>query len=346
MSLLNPKLNVFIIKLEKFNSGNDESQPSFRDLFIQKYSLSKETSDKDLMTNFYNDAINQLGTDKFRKDEKNHKVLGLTKADTSESINNSVVLHSLKFIIEGVIDGGEYGVQRDHADIDNKGKKETLPPNQAVLDNYYLCMQTRLDNSFGVLIVQSYTESTITDSIKKYIEDLFSFQRNYKKPTITPYVPSFFIEQFKKGSTINLFSFQASIGLDESQRDDHLYYEMQDFNIKIEIRPTKTIHADDEKKITSLLNKLVKTISGESKKLVGAKNKRVQIKSGSSNKLASFDIDTELNNIKPTIYVNDIDGIKFNDSTGRLDYSSLSKYCLELMSEIESEIKEKVNPLS
>ena len=129
----NPKLNVYTLRL----NPKDESVETFRDLFKLKYNCDISLSDNDLFTLYFQSFVNGIGDDNFRKDTKNKKVIGTVK---NSNIAIPLFPHDKQYI-DGVIEGGKYGIRREYADTDNKQDKKIIGENNAVLDQYYILLR-------------------------------------------------------------------------------------------------------------------------------------------------------------------------------------------------------------
>ena len=103
----NPKLNVYIISLKP--KKQDENK-TFRDFLKEKYAKNSDMSDKALMKYLFTSFINGVGQDEFHKDDKSKKVIGIDDGNMLP-----MTLYSDTWMIDGVIEGGKYGILRDIA---------------------------------------------------------------------------------------------------------------------------------------------------------------------------------------------------------------------------------------
>ena len=126
---LNPILNVFQIQL----NPTKEEYKTFTDFYNQKFSIQND--EKLLFQSLCAKIIQELGDKEFKKDTISKKVVGVKK---TKKLNNTLKLHSDKYILEGIIEGGKYDNLREYADINNKDSRSLLDRNKAVLDLYYL----------------------------------------------------------------------------------------------------------------------------------------------------------------------------------------------------------------
>lgn len=339
----NPKLNVYILTLK---SKKDDYE-TFRDLIKLKYGCSND-EDKSIFKSFFSNFLDVIGKDNFRKDSKAKKVIGTSKKERIYNDNNvvdddekkySLNLHSTKHIIEGIIDGGKYGILREYADINNKDNKAKLDVDQAVLDKFYILLHTPLNSKYGYLLIQSYTEETIQEPIKNLLRNLFCHENYFGNPIIEPFVPKKFVDKFREESKVRLFTYTKKIGLSEVMRNQKVIVRGQAFDLRIEISP-----CDNEFKPESEeLHQIIKEFDEEKIRETKLKdcNKKIFIED-SKKRRANFDIEKELSNIRPTIYLED-EGVKIDDSTGMPDFEKVKEYCLNLLEEIKKEFNERTD---
>lgn len=182
---LNPKLNIYVVTL---NPRDKTECPTYRDFFKAKYLFDKSVEDNVLLDKFFEEFLNKVGKSEFRKDQKTKKVIGVSEYNPDNKRSSMNVMHQ-RHLIEGLIDGGQYGVLRAYADVDNKNEKTLLGTNNAVLDKFYIYFCTPLNSTYGFLFVQSYTEATILEPIAAFITDLLRCEDYYYNVRIEPYVP-------------------------------------------------------------------------------------------------------------------------------------------------------------
>ena len=322
----NPKLNVYILKL----NNQKESVQTFRDLFKEKFNLPLNVEDKDVFETYFQNFLNGLGKKEFKKDIKAKKVIGVIKED--EDIY-SIKPHYEKHIIEGVIDGGKYGILREYANIDKKDEKQKLDEKNAVLDKFYFLLNTPLNSKHGILLIQSYTEETIQEPFKDLIKPFFSCENYFFNIIIEPFVPEKFVEKFKKEAKVRLFSYSTIMGLGNEVRNEKNDIGENTFEVTINIKPLTDIKPVKEK-LNSILSKLgLKKF--DSKNLEDLPQK-VFIESGAKKRKAHFNIEKEIASIKPTIYLVD-EGINVDKETSLPNFQEIKDFCFGLLVEIYEE---------
>lgn len=330
----NPKLNVYILKL---NNKND-SVETFRDLFKNKYNIPSTENDRKVFERYFQDFLDGLGKDKFRKDTKAKKVLGVYKNSESE-LNFSIVPHYEEHIIEGVIDGGKYGILREYANIDNKENKQKLDAKNAVLDKFYMFLNTPLNSKYGFLLIQSYTEETIQEPLKDFIKPFFSCEDLFFNVIIEPYVPEKFINKFKEEARIRLFSFSTLMGIGNTLRDNEVKVDNNVFEVTINIKPKEPIKPD--KTILKTVLSKIGLKKFDNKNLEELESK-VFVESGTNKRRANFDLKKEIESIRPTIYLED-EGIFVNPDNSMPEFQEIKKFCFSLIKEVKKEFKKNID---
>lgn len=325
----NPKLNVYTLQL---NPQNDSVQ-TFRDLFKYKYNKDAFCSDDDLFKLYFQDFVNGIGDKKFRKDSKNKKVIGKVN---SSSVSVPLFPQNNAYI-DGVIEGGKYGIRREFADTDDKNNKSVISENNAVLDQYYILIYTPLNSQFGFLLIQSYTEETVQDSIKNFVRSFFSCENYFYNIKIEPYVPRKIVEKYMKASRISMFGFTTKTSLTESLRDN-IQIKGQTFEVEIKIKPLETSlnpYSDETAQVFDALGEIEfdgrPLNEGQSKAYVTDDKKRK----------AHYDIERGLKeNVRPTIFLED-EGIVCDKETGVPDFKAIQSYCVSVLEEIKQEFNQQ-----
>lgn len=329
----NPKLNVYILTL----NNQEESIETFRDLFQTKFILNGENTDEKLFLKYFESFLDGIGKDKFHKDIKAKKVIGAAKVE-DEEINYSIKPLIDKNIIHGVIDGGKYGILREYADIDKKENKQKITASNAVLDKFYFLIKTPLNSKFGYLLIQSYTEETIQSPFINFVKPFFSVKDVFHQIIVEPFVPKKFVDKFLDEAKIRMFNFSTITGIGENLRDDDIIIEDQTFEVTINIKPKNDIKPDG-----TIIDKVLSAIGSkkfDNKKLSDLKSK-VFVESGPKKRRANFDIEKELKNIRPTIYLEE-EGIDIDANTSMPNFDQIETFCFELLEEIIKEHKESL----
>lgn len=322
----NPKLNVYTLKL----NPKSDSVETFRDLFKAKYLLDGNTLDQDVFLEYCKRFINGIGDKEFRKDAKNKKVIGTTSG--ADSTLPPLTQQFAQSILNGVIEGGKYGIIREYADTDNKNEKTILDAKKAVLDKYFILLYTPLNSKYGFLLIQSYTEESIQDSLKDFIKVFFSCADEFYNIIIEPFVPQSIVDKYMKEANIKMFSFTNKIGLQSSLRNN-IQIKGQTFEVEIKLKPLEydlNPYADSTSEIIDEIGDKY----FDDFQLKDCK-KRAYI-SDSKNRKTNYDIEQEIRKIKPTIYLEDV-GITPDPNTGLPDFAKIQEYSLTVLREVISE---------
>lgn len=327
---LNPKLNVYVVTL---NPKDKDKNPTYRDLFKAKYKTESKINDSDLQDKFFQNFLNSVGKSTYRKDTKSKKVIGVSEYN-AENQSSSLNIHKSRYVVEGIIDGGQYGVLRAYADVDNKNEKTALGTNKAVLDKFYICLCTPLNSAYGFLFIQSYTESSIQDPIKNFITDLLRWEADFYEVRIEPFVPQKFVDKFKQEARIRMFSYRSKIGVSQIMRENELLLKDQVFNIEIKITPVEDQFFPGTDAAEALSRELAaKQVDGVV--LGDYEQQSVYVQDGQEHK-AHYDISKEIKTIRPTIYLKD-EGVSVDEETGQPDFAQIKQFTLNLLDEVIQE---------
>lgn len=327
---LNPKLNIYVVSL---NPKDKKKSPTYREFFKAKYHLGMFVEDKVLLDKFFEEFLNKVGKSKFRKDKKSKKVIGVSEFNPDNNKASINVMHK-RNLIEGLIDGGQYGVLRAYADVDNKIEKTNLGINKAVLDKFYICFCTPLNSAYGFLFVQSYTEATIQEPIAAFITDLLRCEDYYYNVRIEPYVPKKFVEKFKKSAKVRLFTYRSKIGLSNIMREKQHLFKGQSFDVEIRISPLDEEILPGSDMALAVRNELAqKQFDGVN--LHDYDDQKVYIEQGDGHK-AHYDVKKDLETIRPTIYLTD-EGIEIDSATGQPNFTQIKNFTLSLLEEVMNE---------
>lgn len=327
---LNPKLNVYVVTLNPRDRG---SHPTFRDLFKEKYHKTATVGDDELRKDFFKDFLDKVGKSQYRKDKGSKKVIGVSEYDDKSGTSS---LHPLfqRDVVEGIIDGGQYGILRAYSDVDNKAQKVALETNKAVLDKFFICLCTPLNSAYGFLLLQSYTEASIQEPVKDFILDLLKCEDKYYGVRIEPYVPKKFVERFKAESKVRMFTYRSKVGVSDIMRDNQLLMKGQTFEVEISIRPLEEDFLPGTIKTKALTEQLgTKRFDNVS---LGDYNERSVYVNDSKDRKAHYDIAKEIESIRPTIYLAD-EGIVLDEKTGQPDFEQIKNFTLSLLEEVKRE---------
>jgi len=327
---LNPKLNVYIVTLNPKTKGENKT---YRDLFKAKYKADSHMSDSELREKLFQDFLNGVGKNDYRKDTKSKKVIGVSEYDAENQKSSLNLINDID-VVEGIIDGGQYGVLRAYADVDNKNNKTALGTNNAVLDKFYICFCTPLNSAYGFLFIQSYTESAIQNPVKNFIIDLLKWENEFYTVRIEPFVPQKFVDKFKRDAKIRMFTYRSKIEVSPIMRDNELLLKGQSFDIEIKITPVEDQFFPGTEAVEALSKELAaKQVDGD--ELGNFEQKSIYIQDCQEHR-THYDIINEIQSIRPVIYLKD-EGVSVDEQTGQPDFAQIKNFTLKLLEEVKQE---------
>ncbi len=232
----NPKLEVYSLILPKIEKNGN----TFRDVLSEKLYGNgvKVGTDQEIFNDYFQNFISILDNPDFIADESKKKAITAYDTDPSRQ-KPSIGFKSEQFVIHGNIEGGRYGQKRNKSSMSNKMTKEDLTKDAIILDKFFFYLYTPFESDLGVLMIQSYTDDSISDVFLNCIKDLFHI-KGYKKPKTPKFVPQAIIEEFSNDSFIKKFTYSSRFLLSQlsnnpiGEKDQH-------FNIKIEVVSTDDI---------------------------------------------------------------------------------------------------------
>ena len=321
----NPKLSVYIVTLKPKKEQNFKT---YRDFLWEKYHADSSTTDAELLQNLLQSFVEGVGQDKFYKDDKSKKVIGVDDGGILP-----LTLDSQQWFFDGVIEGGKYGLLREFADTEKKREKQVIPASNAVLDKYYILLNPILNDSYAILLVQSYTEESVQASVTALMRELFGGNDNFYKVQIEPFVPKRFKDKYKASAAVRMFSFTTPIYLSDSLRDS-VPEANQIFEVEIRIKPKK-------QGMPIFSPGTVKVIDACSKKMFDnqslEESRRKVFMTDELGRNANYDISKDIQSIRPTIYLSD-EGISSDTASGIPNFADIRKYCRRLLQEVRKEI--------
>lgn len=324
---INPKLEFFRFTLNH-KKGNDKT---FKDFAIDELKASKSVTSEKTVVLCFKHFIASL-TKNFAKDDKLKKKVCLEKKKSINiHINKQPNLDSAKHIIHGVINGGPYGRDRILSNNDDENESEKVGQNKAVLLYFYFFLYIPPDHGEGCFIIHSNSsEETITNIFRNFISNVFRGS-NYNKPTITPFCPTSFQEEFKKGALLRSMTFKNSF-IDSIHSTNALETNFQSYDIKIEIIPNK-------KDITVEVANDFKNYF--SKKLFGTKDKEKKLQEFSQTKIKTeneltnatkvFEWNARDSEFVPVVYIGE--RIEKKNLDGTPDFIELDEFCINLFND-------------
>jgi hypothetical protein len=172
-----PKLEIYRLKLINKEDGRaTQFRNSFRENIKAIASLPKPKQDSDIYREFYKDFINSIDNGKgYKKSDKKEKAFKIAKEKNENgqltSLTNSPLDNN--FIINGILEGGKYGIKRNLGNINDAGENSDINKEHVVGDRFFFLLYAPIDFHTGILLIQGYTESKISDVFRDHIVDYF-----------------------------------------------------------------------------------------------------------------------------------------------------------------------------
>jgi len=318
----NLKLDIFRISLKKKGGSNDELL-DFREFFNQAYTeKDKDTAYKEFVKDYIK-SFNEKFT--LNKDQ--------TKAISAKSAHD-FTSRSIKNVIDGQVLGGQTGIPQElFKQSDALAPTGNVEVDEVTTLPYYIKLWTPIDHNTGVLMVQSYSNLTVTDLIKIHLSHLFhdfSFSLIF-----TPYVPESVKEHFKSESSVYKIAFvKESLRKDKRKLLNPLFTEFDNLTLRIEVSGFKT----DVKNFWDELTK--------SNKIIHSNLEDFDIKENDDFQTIAYYRDADGHqshtsikkdfDINPTIFLDD--SLKMIGSEF-FDFEKIKKHTDGILEEIKKEIK-------
>ncbi len=219
----NLKLDIFRISLKKKGSSNDKLF-DFKDFFAAAFSIDdKEKAYTQFVKKFISIFENE-----FKMNADNTKAI-------SASDQHSFTIRSNNNIIDGEIIGGPTGIdQKLYLRKNSKKEEGKITNDNVTVLPYYIKLWTPLDHNTGILMVQSYSNHTVTEMVKVYISRMFQ-DYNYSI-VITPHIPNAVKEEYRHNSSVYKVAFvKESLSKDKRKLMNPLFTEFAGLKIRIEV---------------------------------------------------------------------------------------------------------------
>jgi len=318
----NLKLTIFRISLKK-KGGSNEELLDFSDFFKTAY---LKTDKKEAYEEFIKDYVSSFNK-KFKLNRDKTKGIAATDLHNFSS-------RSEKNVIDGEVIGGQTGILQElfkQTDaIATTGSVEiddvsTLP--------YYIKLWTPLDHNTGVLMVQSYSNLSVTDLIRIHLSQIF--QKYEFSLLFTQHVPNAVKEHFKEDSSVYKIAFvKESLSKGKRKLLNPLFAEFDNLKIKIEVSGFK-----------KSVNEFWDEFLGD-EKIISSNLEDFDIKENEDFKTVAYYTDSEGHKsntsidkefeIKPTIF---LDNNLKKKGTDFFDFDKIKKHTDSILDDIKKEIK-------
>lgn len=166
----------------------------------------------------------------------------LASAGVSKAINldtNSVQWNSGKRTISGFVEGGNTGGTSDVKESNDASVTLfSFKPEHVSAEPFYFLLWMPKDYDKGVLLVQGYTNSTVTDVFKQTLLEFFRLQcPSYALRTGT-YVDKASIDRFMEEAKINSVTFRRTRLVSDVAEDTQKTKTNKETKVKVDVRVT------------------------------------------------------------------------------------------------------------
>lgn len=228
------RLELHRITLQKKIEGERYPKLENRDFseFINKFDSDRKTALSLLWTKFVEEFENKFSI----------SLEGDKAVTASENCEHCVSTENSS--IDGEVYGGPTNREQSIYKQGNASKTiNTVASDDVVSSKFYIKLWLPYDYSTGVLMIQSYTTSNISDLIR---DQFAKFVQKYGfKLTITSYYPKSFMEERNKRSNVVAVSYvKDNLTRGKLKLIHPLFAEFDDLKIKIEISGFKTSVSD------------------------------------------------------------------------------------------------------
>ena len=317
----NLKLTIFRISLKK-KGGSNKDLYNFSQFFKDAYNKSDK-----------NEAYKEFIRDYIKSFNKKFKLNADKTKGISAISSHQFKPRSEKNVIDGEVIGGQTGIPqalfKQTNAVDSTGNVEI---DDVTTLQYYLKLWTPIDHNTGVLMVQSYSNLSITDLIRSHLAQIFQ-KYNYNI-LFTAYVPAALKQEFKKKSNVYKIAFvKESLSKDKRKLLNPIFTEFESLKVKIEVSGFK-------KNINDFWDKFL----GENK-YIKSNLEDLDIKENEDFKVIAYYKDSEGHKsnttieknleIKPTIFLDE--NIKIS-GTEFFDFEKLRKHTDYILDDIKKEI--------
>ena len=318
----NYKLKVEVFKLTLNHNKEKVSDPSFRDLLHIKFSPKNDLKDNEIYKVFNKDLSNRL-------DNKGEYHQVTEKSKRAFSVQNIPQLNSGESYLFGVLKGGVKGDNKTSSNMTDKDQSDSLD-GKVINNEHFFLIYFPLESNTGFVFFQSYPQENIrTDFITFLSRNIFCYERIYHRIKPEAYLPKELKSEFSKGSEVSQLTFTDRILSSDLSGEGSFTNGPSHYSVKVIIEPR-----DGKIKTDTFEKKFLEKIIGNSalgKKLEKFAKRRGKLKKGGQE--TAFKIGG-VDEILPIVQL----GSEYIDTkTGKPNYESLRKYCLNLLTSIKND---------
>lgn len=319
------------LQLEIFSIGIKSYKSKHKQLLNFSELLDKIGKNKDEAYHKFISDFRNLFDGKFQSDIKKNKTI------TSPQNGNN--LFSSKFnIIDSDILGGAIGSVQTIYNQDNANEPiAEITETQVASLPFYLKLWTPYDHNSGILMVQSYTNYTVTELVKRKLRDLF---KTYGYTLIvTTFIPKIIKEEYlKKSKVYQLAIINNKVSRGKREILNPIFAEYE--NLKIEVRITGF-----KEPVTRFWERLRN--DKKANQLIGANLDDLDINDENNYEIKAYYKDEnnhkanvnikDISKFSPTIFLPD----ELKQENNHFDFDKIKKYTDGMLKQIQDEIKYK-----
>jgi hypothetical protein len=328
-----PILSVYTIKLSPIKSKKVCVENSNRFLFKNKIGQPNEDNltDSFVITELFAKFIQALDTNEMYTDSVSQKCMTANQLNIEdENVNANIVLHSDHCIIEGRVEGGTFGRKRNKTSTIDKTIKSEVNEGDAITEDFYFLLYSPLQSNKSTLFLQSYSDDSIDNVMKKFWKNFFSVPALFNQPSINRFFPASIIEDFKTDATVSSLTFTTDVPgetLLANTRNEMPH----NYRVTVKITPIDSELTYDE--FDNAIEPIKNTLFTRLLHLGQFTKKKGTLKDSSTNKTSEFDLASSFE-IKPSILLSKYITIEQNES----DFERIKDYCFSLLESIKPEI--------
>lgn len=301
-----PKVEVFQLSIKKV--GKNNSMINFEELMNRLVPRAEnETLDSNaIFSRFFGYFINKLDTETYFKDIIRKKAITVyqqrTEDDVESEINNTISPSVSENIIQGIIKGGSFGRKRFRSNINSKNDMDEISSENVIGDDFYFLLYTPLDFYSGILMIQSYQDSSIRDTFLKFIKHIFNISTHKVMPK--QFLPKKYETLFNESYLLKNVSFSSTFSSDDVSGSDEITEETNEYDVRIVVTP-KNRNISGMADIKRVVGDLV-SANFNNRELDNFDKKRVNLGNEGPVRGAYFDLGDNMK-IRPVIYLDEID---------------------------------------
>ena len=311
------KLQIYKFSIRKIRSRTSSKNFEVLNSLVFGEAFSEEKVQESLLRSL----ISHLDT--FKKDEEGNKAV---KVASPFSFNED------EQRIDLMLDGGLIGVEREIYDVDGT-LKGTVSRDQVTSIPFYVMIYTPVDMNYGFLLVQSYSDLTITSAFQDLIQ---SFYRDREVTfRLFPHLPKKMKDDYLKSSSTKKITFLNSQPTTSAKNK---FKEVIPSSANYRVRVV--LEGLDEEAKRSIdrvkkrdLKRVISTLFNKDATYAESEGYEVELTFQSADGRKNTAKMSKNFSVLPTIYLPD----QLMDKNGHPDFQRMKSYCMGLVETMLSE---------